>query len=279
MPRRQDAAGASRSPGRFRARRALVDIDARCSCPPPGDLDGGVGRTDPERIPAADPAMSRRPHQPPPRARQSRRSGRRGPEWGPRRARARACDHRPPFAGMQDANDGHAPSLLHPCGHLRLAVGQEPPPPQGQPASLSYSSASLVDSRSARGPRNRKKLTTLKIRSPFRSSQLAVSVAEVAELLDEPSLDACLLAHLAHRRLGGGLAGVDVALRQRPDALLAARTDRRDHRPAANRPHEHAAGRELALHGSVLPAGSCVARVPNVEWSRHSRGESARNSH
>src|SRR5262249_20631196 len=86
-----------------------------------------------------------------------------------------------------------------------------------------------------------------------------VDVAHVAELLDDPPLDAGLLPYLAHRRLGGRLAGVDPTLRERPDPVLPARADRCEHRAAAYRPYEHAAGGKLSLHAPVLPVGTCAA--------------------
>src|SRR5581483_5131753 len=81
-----------------------------------------------------------------------------------------------------------------------------------------------------------------------------VDVADVAELLDDATLDTGLLAHLSRGRVCRRLAGVDVSFRQRPDAFAAAWPDRRDHRSAADRPHEHASCRELPPHDPVLPS-------------------------
>src|SRR5262249_12708292 len=93
-----------------------------------------------------------------------------------------------------------------------------------------------------------------------------VDVADVAELLDEPALDPGLLMHLPHRCLRRRLAGVDVALRQCPDARLAARTDRRDHLAAADRPPEHPACRELSLHLPLLLRPPAAPPVDVSAW-------------
>ncbi len=95
--------------------RVRVDVDARESARRPCDLDSGVGRTDREQdlAPAAD--LADVPGVPEPsyvRALGSRRAPAGGrPEDGLAALAQRARDNRSHLAGMQDADDGHAPSF------------------------------------------------------------------------------------------------------------------------------------------------------------------------
>jgi hypothetical protein len=68
-----------------------------------------------------------------------------------------------------------------------------------------------------------------------------VPVADVAELLDERRLDAGLLAHLAQRRVGGGLGAVGMALRQGEHLAAVRGAARRDDDDAAPVPDDHPA--------------------------------------
>ena len=77
----------------------------------------------------------------------------------------------------------------------------------------------------------------------------AIPVAHLPELLHELDLDAGLLAHLAHRRLQLGLAGVEVALRQAQDTRAV--------RGAAGG-HDHE--RLLAAHDDAA-GGTLLARA------------------
>src|SRR5438874_7911897 len=135
-----------------------------------------------------------------------------------------------------------------------------------QPAGLRYLDPHRLLDRADPAPPRTQEEEAHDLEDPFAPlPRGGVDVADVAELLDEPPLDARLLAYLPHGRLGRRFAGVDLALRQRPDALAALRTDRREHRPAADRPHEHSSGGELPFHVPVLPVGTCATRVPAIQ--------------
>ena len=55
-------------------------------------------------------------------------------------------------------------------------------------------------------------------------------------------------------RIDDGESAAETAMRE-----VREETDRGEHRTPPNRPHEHTAGRELTLHGAVLPVGTCAA--------------------
>jgi hypothetical protein len=75
-----------------------------------------------------------------------------------------------------------------------------------------------------------------------------VPVAHVAELLAHGRLDAGLLADLSHRGVGGRLAVLRVALRQREHLGPAGSAARRDDHDAVAIAHDDAPAGELPLH-------------------------------
>lgn len=68
-----------------------------------------------------------------------------------------------------------------------------------------------------------------------------VDVPDVAELLEEAALEACLLGDLAKGGVGRALSPTDDSFRERPD-VLARRANRGEMPPAAEPPHQHAPG-------------------------------------
>jgi hypothetical protein len=89
-----------------------------------------------------------------------------------------------------------------------------------------------------------------------------VDVADVAELRRETARDAGLLVALAQRGLGGPLACIDEALRERPDPHpLSLWPHRREPPAATHPPHEDDSGGELTTHPDfVTPFLPCVTQ-------------------
>ena len=102
-------------PGGIGRDRVRVDVDAREAARRPGDLDGGVRRTDREQDLAAAADLGDVPGVLEPsrlRALGGCRTPAGGrPEHGLATLAQRARDHRSNLAGMQDTDDGHAPSI------------------------------------------------------------------------------------------------------------------------------------------------------------------------
>src|SRR5262245_31005716 len=79
-----------------------------------------------------------------------------------------------------------------------------------------------------------------------------VDVPNVTKILHAPHPKSRLLDALTRGGLGRRFSWTEVALGQGPDALLAGRPDRRDVPGAAEAPEDDTAGRELALHHTIV---------------------------
>ena len=275
-----------RSPGRSHSRRRRSPSKPRAASATSTAAWGGQieSRTSPRRQSSARSPASSSP--PAPRSLGGRHDcARRRPREHvsprPRRAARPRLPSRPDAGGRRPSRARFSPTPSRPsCARRRRRAGaaprraaaSAPPPPR--------SASPRRSRRSVRAGPQEEEAHDLEDPLAVALPRGRVRVADVAELLDDPPLDAGLLAHLAHGRVGRDLAGVDLALRQRPDALgLPLRPDRGDiGRPRIVRTSTPPAENSRSTV-TVLPVGTCATRVPTVEWLRHSRGESARNCH
>ena len=276
--------------GRLGGDRVRVDVDSREAARRLGDVERGVGRTDREQDLAAaaelfDVAGVLQPGLPRPLGGRLASPGR-GPEDGLaalRRAAPTAAPISPGCRRPTTVTRRFSPTPSRPsCARRRRQEARRLV--ERQPARLGHLDPHrLVDLADAPAARPEEEeahdLEDPLARSAFPRGR--VDVADVAELLDEPPLDAGLLAHLAHAVSAADSPGSmwpfgSAHMRSRPPGRIAATSAGRGSSARARLRRRTPAARARFYHA---PVGSCVARVPTVQWLRHSRGESARKCH